>query len=171
MLQTWGSYLKMMMIVSKDSTIQTLRQVLTVNITQYRHYSRYNEYDDEIRWRSQTRHWCCRGCPHRGAQSPPHPSPPPPHWRTCRLGTGPPAPPWEGCRPCTSASTGWRGRGPGHPPVHICAMSRDVNTPWIWTFKTNIFSSTNYCQLTVHANLTKLTCSMYWYKISISNKL
>ena len=41
--------MKMMMIVSKDSTIQTLRQVLTVNITQYRHYAKYNEYNGEIR--------------------------------------------------------------------------------------------------------------------------
>ena len=35
--------MKMMMIISKDSTIQTLLQVQTVSITQYRHYSKYRQ--------------------------------------------------------------------------------------------------------------------------------
>ena len=41
--------MNMMMIISKDSTIQTLPKVLTVNITLYGHYAKYYDYDDEVK--------------------------------------------------------------------------------------------------------------------------
>ena len=34
---------------SKHYTIQTLHLVLTVNITQYRNYAKYNEYENDVR--------------------------------------------------------------------------------------------------------------------------
>ena len=42
--------INMMMISSKDSTIQTIPQVQTVNSTHYKHHAKYNDYDYEIKW-------------------------------------------------------------------------------------------------------------------------
>ena len=41
--------MKMKMIICKDGAVQTLCQVRTVKSTQYTHYTKYNDDDDETR--------------------------------------------------------------------------------------------------------------------------